>query len=376
MINSFDNLTTEYLTSVLKQSNITTPTQIQQKSIPPILEGKDVYAKSTTGTGKTLCFLLPVIQNINFEIKNPQAVILTPTHELAVQIKNQADLLMKDVAALIIGGASKQKQLEQLKQKPKIIIGSSGRILELVKLKKLTMHFVKTIVIDEADAMLNEKNIENVLSVVKTTLKDRQLLFFSATTSKDTISLAKKMSKDLQVVSVNETKNISHGFFVCEKRDKIDVLRKIIYALKIEKAIVFINDANELEILSKRLNFHGIKASPLYGEKLKNERKKALLDFREGRIKILLASDIAARGLDIKNITYIINMDVPYNETTYLHRIGRTGRMGLQGVAFSIATPSDISSIKKIGRRLNINFEEKQVKNGLVVEVPDYTEKK
>ncbi len=372
----FDERINKQLLSCIEKEGIKNPTDIQHKAIPKILDGLDIIGLSNTGTGKTLAYLLPIINNINPEIKTPQAIILTPTHELAAQVYKQAKVLCDSFSigispCLLIGGANIKRQLEVLKEKPRIVIGSAGRILELIKMKKLSAHNVKTIVIDEADRLLDTHNIDSINSVIKCTLRDRQLLFFSASLASETLSIAKQLGKDPLFVKA-ENKNeipqsIEHFYFTCEKRDKIEVVRKIIHGEGISKAIVFLNNQNDIDINLKRLNYHGINTKAIHGNSFGKERRNVLTQFRDGTITLLLASDLASRGLDIKDLTYIINLDVPENPTFYLHRCGRVGRMGRKGISITIATDREVSFIKKYEKKYCINIMHKKMSYGNIV---------
>jgi ATP-dependent RNA helicase DeaD len=375
----FESLIKEDLATALLSQKINAPTLVQQKSIPLIKEGIDLIVMSNTGTGKTLAYLLPMFEKIDMTIKQPQVLIITPTHELASQVQREAEKISTSLnngieSALIIGGANLKRQIERLKEKPRIIIGSAGRILELIKLKKLTTHYVKTIVLDEADRMIDDLNITDVKAVIKTTLKDRQILMFSATIDDKTLNPAKEICKDnVQVIKIepesNLPSNIEHIYFECERREKIKIIKKVVAAEKITKALIFINKQDDLEDLVKKLQYDGIKACGLYGGALKRERKQALIDLREGRKNVLVATDIASRGLDIKDVDYIFNVDVPENPTFYVHRAGRTGRMGAKGVSIIIATKGEVTHIKKLEKTLKIQITKKDIANGKIFDI-------
>ena len=375
----FGNLVNENLINALKIQNITSPTQVQKDCIPIIKTGNDLIVMSKTGTGKTLAYLLPIFGNIDLNIKQPQVIIIAPTHELASQVHREAQLLSDALcngitSTLIIGGANIKRQLDNLKQKPRIIVGSTGRILEIMKMKKLTGHYVKTIVVDEADRMLDSFNLEGVNGIVKTTLKDRQLIFVSATMDDKTISVVKDMSKDnLEIVKYEEQEklpiNIEHMYFECEARDKVTLIRKLISAENVNKALIFTNNQDELEKMVDKLEYHNIKTAGLYGTALKRERKQALIDLREGRKRVLVTNDIASRGLDIKGVGYIFNLDVPENPTFYVHRAGRTGRMTSKGVSIIIATKYELDKIKNLEKKLNITIKPKVITKGKIFDI-------
>jgi ATP-dependent RNA helicase DeaD len=360
----------------LKKENITVPTEIQEKVIPLALKNKDIIGQSQTGSGKTLAYLLPIFQNIESKKREMQTIILAPTHELVVQIDKVIKALAEDsmlsiTSLAIIGDVNIKRQVEKLREKPHIIVGSTGRILELIKMKKISAHTIKTIVIDEGDRLLDEKNIGAVKDIIKTTLRDRQLMLFSATIDAGVINTAEGLMKTPEVLKVEDNisvnPNIEHMYVLTELRDKIEMLRKVIAAEKPSKAIVFINKTDETEITTLKLQYHHFKAYGLHGKATKEERQKAMEDFRSGRLQLLVASDLAARGLDIKDVTHIINLDLPAHSKDYLHRVGRTGRANESGKAISIVTQTELSLIKKYEKEFNININVKEVHLGKLV---------
>ncbi|MBE6044268.1 MAG: DEAD/DEAH box helicase [Clostridium thermopalmarium] len=360
----------------LKKEGIENPTPIQEKVIPLSLENKDIIGQSETGTGKTLAYLLPIFQKIDASKREMQAIILAPTHELAVQIHRQVQSLALNsgvpvTSAPIIGEANIKRQIERLKEKPHIIVGSSGRILKLIKDRKISAHTIKTIVIDEGDKLLDDKNLGTVKDVIKTTMKDRQLMIFSATINEKTLSIAKNIMKNPETIKIENKEtvnpNITHIYILSEQRDKIETLRKLINAINPKKSIVFINKSEEIDIITSKLKYHKLKADGIYGSAVKKERQKALEEFKKGKVQLLVASDLAARGLDIKDITHIFNLDLPENPKEYLHRVGRTGRSGKKGRAISIVTKKELALINKYKKIFNIKIEEKDVYKGKIV---------
>ena len=363
------------LVAGLVKQDITVPTDIQTKMIPAIMTGKDVVGRSETGSGKTLAYLLPIFQKIDPNVRGTQAIILTPTHELAAQVHRQAELLAKNAGAnvgcaLIIGTARLQRQVERLREKPPIVVGSTGRILDLIKRKKIQAHLVKTIVLDEGDRLLEDGNFAAVQAVIKTTLRDRQLVLLSASVGGETQQRAKEIMKEdalfvegaSQVGQVPDT--ISHYFILTAPREKFLMLRKVLAGEKPKKAMVFLNNPENIEVTVDKLNYHGIKAAGIYGQVGKLDRKTALDDFREGRVQVLVASDIGARGLDIPDVTHVINLDIPEDPTHYLHRAGRCGRQGQTGCAISIVTPYERRWIHKYEKVWGLRFAQKDMVYG------------
>lgn len=373
----FDTLgISSQLVEALRKSAITKPTEIQRKVIPLAMEKKDIIGQSGTGTGKTLAFLLPLFMMVDKSKKEMQAIILAPTHELAMQIHNEIKNLSKNSgtnisSAAIIGSANINRQVERLKEKPHIIVGSPGRILELIKKRKISAHTIKTIIIDEGDKLLDPNNIEIVKAVIKTTLKERQVMLFSATIPVKTLEVAKEFMKDPEVIKVSSkkaiTNNIDHYYLLCDERDKIKTLRKLVHALKPEKTLVFINKSYDIEKTVARLNYHKLKAQGLHGTNRKEDRKKVLQDLRLGKLQLLVASDIAARGLDIKGVSHVFNLELPEDPKDYLHRAGRTGRAGKRGEAITIASKREVKLIHTISRTYKIHIGRKEVLKGQVV---------
>ena len=376
MINTFDELGLDLrLVEGLKKQGITEPTGIQSDTIQSAMENRDIIGQSPTGSGKTLAFLLPIFHRIDAGKREMQAIILAPTHELVMQIEKQIRLLSETsgvevTSAAIIGEVNITRQIEKLREKPNIIVGSAGRVLELIKRRKINSQTVRTIVIDEGDRMIDEHNLSTVKDVIKTTLRDRQLMLFSATVSEKTLITARELMKDPQVIRIEDegkiSPNIDHIYMIAEQRDKIEVLRKLAASIKPERAIVFINKSEEIQLTTAKLQYHHLSASDISGSASKEERKKALEGFRKGEIKLLVASDIAARGLDIKGVTHIINLDLPIDSKGYLHRAGRTGRMGEPGMTISIVTEREVPFIKRCERDLKINITEKIISRGKI----------
>lgn len=379
MINSFKDLNLkDKLIQGLKKEGIIEPTEIQAKVMPLALENKDIIGQSETGSGKTLAYLLPIMQNIDATKRETQCIILSPTHELAIQINNQIKLLSENSgtqirSAAIIGTASIKRQIEGLKKdKPHIVVGSTGRILELIKDKKLKAHTVRTIVLDEGDRLLDDNNIAAVKDVIKTTLKDqRQMMLFSATISDQTIKAASEIMKDPEVIRANEetvvNPKIEHFYIEGELRDKFDTLRKLVAATKPKRAIVFINKSEEVDITTTKLRYHKLTVEAIYGASSKEERKNAMEAFKSGRVQLLVSSDLSARGLNIEDVSYIFNLDLPPTSKEYIHRVGRTARGQNSGTAVSIITPKDLPIIRSYERELGIDITEKSLSHGKLV---------
>ena len=384
---TFENLgISPLLIKALKAEKINNPTDIQINSVPVIIPGRDVIMHSPTGTGKTLAYLLPLFETIKLPAKELKAIIIAPTHELVIQIQRQIERLSANsginvTSTPIIGGANITRQTEKLKTKPQIIVGSPGRILELIQKKKIRPHTVKTLIIDEADRLLDINNITPVLGVIKTLLKQRQLIIASATMPAEVIETAKGLMNNPSLIKSGKEASvpelISHIFFRTEQRDKIDLLKKLIKSINPGKALVFINSTGGIDNLTSKLRYSGIKAESLHGTNFKKDRKKVMDDFRGGKLQVLIASDIAARGLQMDGITHVFNMDIPEKPDDYLHRAGRTGRNSTEGTAVSIATADEIRLLKKTEKELKIIIENRVYFEGRIIKsYPEYKKRK
>lgn len=363
----------------LQNQGITTPTDIQAITIPEALLNNDIIAESHTGSGKTLAFLTPLFQKVNVEKREMQAIILAPTHELVMQIDTQIKLLASNsgipvTSLVIMGEANIEKQIKKLKEiKPHIIVGSAGRVLDLIKKKKITAHTIKTIVMDEADNLLSKNKTIVIQDIIKATMRDRQLMFFSASVNTEALKIAQSLSKEA-IVLKSQTKsilnpNIDHMYILGDLRDKFEILRKLIAAENPNKAIVFINNNNELKIINEKLNYHKVNSIAIHGNASKEERQRALDSFRRGNNNILVSSDVSARGLDITDVTHIISIDLPINPDEYLHRAGRTARGTLSGSSICLATKKDLNTIKSYEKAFNIKFKSMRLFKGNLEEI-------
>lgn len=377
MNNSFTNLNVNSnIIEGLKKQGITIPTSIQASSILPALENKDIIGEAFTGSGKTLAYLIPLFHKIDTSKREMQGIILAPTHELAIQIEEQIKLLALNseipVTSLsIIGEVNINNQIKKLKDnKPHIIVGSTGRILDLIRKKKITSHTIKTIVIDEGDNLLDPKRADIVKDIIKTTMKDRQLMVFSASIKPETLETATILMKEPVVIKSEDkpamNPNIEHMFVVCDRRDKFETLRKIIVAVKPEKAIIFVNDNEDIELTTVKLNYHSKDCFAMNGKISKEDRKLAIESFRNGKIRILVSSDVTARGLDVEGITHVFHLDLPLKLNEYLHRSGRTARGDAHGTSICLTTVKQLNIIKKYEKEFTIKFLEKKVFGGIL----------
>lgn len=361
----------------LEQMQISTPTDVQEITAEPFLCGKDILVQAQTGSGKTLAYLLPIFQNIDKSLRKTQAIVLTPTHELASQVFQVAKKLSENMledsvkCALIIGGANMVRQMEQLKEKPSVVIGSPGRILDWIQKRKISAYTVKTIVIDEADRLLDSQNKAQVAAVIKTTLKDRQIAAFSATVEEQTKETCRMLMKeDLQLLSLTQRipAEIEHYYILAERRDKFACLRKVLQACKPAKAMIFVNGNEDISSITDKLCFHNFRGVALMGEANGTMRQAALRDFRSGQADVLVTTDLSARGLDIEGIQFIFNLQMPEDPKIYLHRAGRCGRMGQQGTVVSFVEEKELKWLHRIEKEYNLIIHEKTVHFGHLAE--------
>jgi len=358
----------ESLVNALESEQIIKPTDIQSKVIPEIKQNKDVVFQSPTATGKTLAYLLPLFEKIKEGPQGMNTIILAPTHELVIQIHRQIERLAQNSGLSVkstplIGGANIHRQIDKLKKHPQILVGSPGRILELIEKKKIKSPKIEVIILDEVDQLLDMNNSPIVLKILKRLPREKQFIASSATLPGTIVKIIGTLSLDYTLIKSEEGESIpntiSHSYLIAEQRDKIQAVRKMINKIKPEKALIFLNNVELIDSLISKLEFHGIKAQDLHGTNQKLDRKKVMGDYRSGKLKILVASDIAARGLQMDKITHIFNMDIPEKSKDYLHRAGRTGRNGKGGSVISLATEREVTFLKKIERELKIRIEKR-----------------
>lgn len=368
MSKSFEELGVQpVLVKALAAQQLQIPTQIQEQMIPQVLAGENVLARSATGTGKTLAYLLPLLQRIDPGKKEVQAVILAPTYELAMQIYRVLGALVQEAAldvkaVSLIGGAALTRQIEALKKKPQIVVGSAGRVLELLRKHKLSLTSVRTLVLDEVDRLLDEQNAPTVEIVMKEVPAQRQLLMVSATLPARTQKVIERLEKKVNLLeAASEVKlpeQLVHCYVKMEHREKLDGLRKVLHALDVKRALLFVEQQGRLETVLEKLQHHGLKVAGLRKDAGKQERKEALEAISKGKISLLVATDLAARGLDIPGVTHVINLDFPDEPQTYLHRAGRTGRAGQEGMVVSLVTQGEVARLERCRRSLKVDLQE------------------
>ncbi len=363
------------LIAALAVQEIIEPTPIQAAALPVLSAGRDAYLHAETGTGKTLAYLLPIFARLDAGLAATQVAIVAPTHELAIQIHRQCCDLAQNAgwpirSLLLIGGTSMARQLEKLKKKPHLVVGSPGRIADLLRMGKLKTQHLHSIVIDEADRLLSEESLPAVRAIIQAAPRTRQLVFASATLEPQITALIHTLAPELAMLEVGDAavnENIEHFYLVCEERDKPDELRKLLHALQPERAIVFVHRNELADRIAAKLAHHQVPAADLNAALDKHARKQAMDGFRSAAIPVLIASDVAARGLDIKGVTHIFNFDVPTLSKAYLHRVGRTGRAGEKGVAVTLVTEVEARLVRRYQEELGILMQRVRLRQGQVI---------
>ncbi|WP_293945222.1 MULTISPECIES: DEAD/DEAH box helicase [unclassified Sphingobacterium] len=361
------------LLKAISETGYTTPTAIQQKAIPVILDGQDLIGCAQTGTGKTAAFALPLLQrlsekNIHADGKTMpiRALILTPTRELAIQIGENINLYRKHLKlnyCTIFGGVNQDRQVKEIKKGVDILVATPGRLLDLMNQKLIFLDKIEVLILDEADNMLDMGFIHDIKKILAKVPEKRQTLFFSATMPPNIRKFAhgilhKPVEVDVTPVSSTAEK-VNQSVYFIEKKEKIRLLTTLLKQFKQDRTIVFSRTKHGADKIVKLLAKNGLRAAAIHGNKSQNARQKALGEFKENRLKILIATDIAARGIDIEQLPMVINYDLPNVPETYVHRIGRTGRAGLEGNAISFCDVEErpyLSDIEKlIGLKIKVN---------------------
>ncbi|MGB3106486.1 MULTISPECIES: DEAD/DEAH box helicase [Sphingobacterium] len=358
------------LLKAITETGYTHPTAIQQKAIPIVLQGNDLIGCAQTGTGKTAAFALPLLQRLE-ETKTSgklvpiRALILTPTRELAIQIGDNINLYRKYLKlnyCTIFGGVSQEKQVKEIKKGIDILVATPGRLLDLMNQKIVSLDKIEILILDEADNMLDMGFIHDIKKILAKVPSKRQTLFFSATMPPNIRKFAhgilhKPIEVDVTPVSSTAEK-VNQSVFFVEKKEKIKLLTSILKKLKHERTIVFSRTKHGADKIVKLLAKNGLRAAAIHGNKSQNARQKALGEFKDSHLKILIATDIAARGIDIEQLPLVINYDLPNVPETYVHRIGRTGRAGQEGKAISFCDVEErpyLADIEKlIGLKIKI----------------------
>ena len=342
--------------------------QIQSETIPLLLEGKDVVGQAQTGTGKTAAFGIPLLEKIAPEEKRVTSVVMCPTRELAIQVANELKRIAKYKRYIhvlpIYGGESIHGQIKELKRHNQVIVGTPGRIID--HLERGTFDHVTTVVLDEADEMLNMGFRDDIESILSTMPKERQTVLFSATMPKPIVEIAKKFQHAPVHVKVTKAhltaSSIEQVYFDIGRHSKVKVISTLIELYACKLAIVFCNTKRMVDDVVKSLKHAGLKAEGIHGDFNQQQRNKVLTSFREGHLNVLVATDVAARGIDVNDVDAVFNYDIPTDPEYYVHRIGRTGRAGKEGRSFTFVTGrGDFRSLKDVERFANIRIERRDL---------------
>ena len=358
----------------LKELNFEEATPVQEKAIPFLLENnQDLISLAQTGTGKTAAFGLPIINKVDVKKKRPQSIILCPTRELCLQISKDLKLFASNSKDLritpIYGGSDIRKQMRELKMGSHIVVGTPGRVLDLLKRKNLELNKIESVVLDEADEMLNMGFKEDIDSILEGTNSKKQILLFSATMPKEVLKISKNYMnkpKKIEVDSTNEgVKDLEHNYYlVMNLKDKYQVLRRICDINPNVYGIVFCRTRRECKDISNKLVQDGYNADSLNGDLSQPQRDHVMNRFREKHIQLLVATDVAARGLDVNDLSHVINYNLPDENQTYIHRSGRTGRAGKKGTSIIISSNRDRRKIKSLEKTINKNIIKKEIPKG------------
>ena len=332
-------------------------TPIQGETIPLAMAGKDVIGQAQTGTGKTAAFGIPMIEEFDKSVRKIQGLVVAPTRELAIQVSEEINRLgrTKGIRVLpVFGGQHMERQIRSLKEGPQIVVATPGRLLDHMRRRTIRIDDVKTVVLDEADEMLNMGFIDDIKDILKGVPEERQTLLFSATMPREIRDIATNLMKNPQVIKVKATEmtveNIDQYFIEVPERLKFDTLSNHMDINEPKLAIVFSRTKKRVDEIAEGLQARGFRAEGIHGDLTQGKRMSVLNKFKNGRIEVLVATDVAARGLDISGVTHVYNFDIPQDPESYVHRIGRTGRAGRTGEAFSFVTPREIGHLQVIQR--------------------------
>jgi ATP-dependent RNA helicase RhlE len=352
----------------LAAAQFTNLTPIQERAIPPALEGRDVIGTAQTGTGKTLAFLIPLIETLNREpARQTAALVLLPTRELAMQVHEQYEQLRgKEMpkAALVIGGVSENAQIQSLRAGSGLVIATPGRLQDLMDRKFADLRHIKVLVLDEADRMLDMGFLPAIRRIISVLPQQRQTLCFSATLEQSVAGLVHDYMRDPVRVALGSVlkpaESVRLKAYEIRPGEKLDVLRQLLYSEE-GQTLIFTRTKRGAERLAKELVRDGFSAAMIHGDRSQSQRNAALIGFQEGRYRVLVATDIASRGLHVDDVAHVINYDVPKMAEDFIHRVGRTGRAGLQGHASTLVAGAEVLELRQIERSLQLRIERKQI---------------
>ena len=359
----------EDLQKAIREMGFQEASPIQQQSIPYLLDGRDVIGQAQTGTGKTAAFAIPLIERIQQADKRVQAIVLCPTRELALQVTGEIQKLVKYKhnlkAVSIYGGQPIERQIRALKQQPQIIIGTPGRTLDMIRRGALQLNAIQTVVLDEADEMLNMGFRHDIEQILKQTPRARQTVFFSATMPPAILEMTAKYQHNALHVKVAQhdqpVVKIEQRYFEVQKTEKLNALTQLLGHHQVGRALVFCNTKHKVDAIAKKLKQAGYSAEGLHGGKTQSQRDRIMQGFRKGNTQLLVATDVAARGLDVSDVEAVFNFDLPKDSEFYVHRIGRTGRAGKSGQAFTFVEDGEKKQLREIRKYPNVRLSKQEL---------------
>ncbi|MBO9130985.1 DEAD/DEAH box helicase [Bacillus sp. 165] len=367
----------------LRKNGIAVPTPVQEQTIPLLLDGKDVIGKAQTGTGKTLAFLLPIIQQLNPNQQGVQAVVVAPTRELALQITNEAKKIIPNEeetpVLAVYGGQDVEKQMKKLQGGVSIVIATPGRLLDHLRRETIDLSEVSMLVLDEADQMLHIGFLNEVEDIIQYTPSNRQTMLFSATMPAQIQSLARRYMRNPKEINIQTSqlivKEIRHFAVETTDRAKQSTLCLMLQRYRPFLAIIFCRTKRRVSKLNAALLEQGYNCDELHGDLSQAKREQVMKRFREAEIQFLVATDVAARGLDVEGVTHVFNYDIPQDTESYIHRIGRTGRAGVKGMAVTLITPKDRMYVDIIEKGIQMRLKRQTLEQTRTVKSPDTRDK-
>ncbi|SFH98287.1 ATP-dependent RNA helicase DeaD [Bacillus sp. 71mf] len=357
------------LNDTLRENGIAESTPIQEKAIPVVLAGKDIIGQAKTGTGKTLAFILPILEKVNPKSSHVQALIVAPTRELALQITNEIQKMtvhVKDIHVLAIyGGQDVSQQMKKLQGNTHIVVATPGRLLDHLRRGTIELSHVSMLVLDEADQMLHFGFLPEVEEIIEQTPAERQTMLFSATMAKQIQSLAKRYMRKPEIIKIQSAEvtvnNITQRVVETTDRAKQDTLRQLMERDQPFLAVIFCRTKRRVTKLYEALKGYGYNCDELHGDLSQAKRERVMKRFRDAEIQYLIATDVAARGLDVEGVTHVFNYDIPEDVESYIHRIGRTGRAGGSGLAITLVAPKDKMYLQQIEKGINASLQRQVV---------------
>ncbi|MEK4646972.1 DEAD/DEAH box helicase [Exiguobacterium sp. FSL W8-0210] len=371
------NFTKSFLQEAWERARFTELMPVQEQAIPLLREGKDVLAEAPTGTGKTLAYVIPALEKIEVEEPHVQVVITAPTRELVMQIHQVIQLFAQGSgikSGAFIGGVELKRQYERLKKKPQIIVGTPGRLVELIDSKKLKMHKVKLIVLDEADQIYESGMSDSATRIANSALRDRQLAFVSATLPERTAEWGRTLANNPETIRVERavSTQVTFGYLETSRRQKPELLRRLAN-MQGSKVLTFINNRSFLGPLNGELSKFSLKYRILDAEKGKRERMETLRSYKKGEFPLLVTTGLAARGLDIEAVTHVVHYDLPESFDDFVHRSGRTGRGNANGMVLALVTDQDLKHLKTLAKQMGVEMEAMEIYRGEVIPKREFT---